>query len=168
MGLQTEDLTTHQIHFVNTWLSNGENRVQTAREMGWGNHGQCTSYLKNTKIQVEIARRKGVLHAWLSTQHALGGVTREMKAQLLWEVAKAGAERGFDKEGNPIMINPASTISAVRELNSMAGHHAPTVVEQKVEVVHRSELEIKANIQSLQAEVTELLSIEGEVIEEGG
>lgn len=156
-----QELTAIQMEFVNAWLFNGESQTATAKALKLSGRGECSHYLALPKVRAEIARRKGELLHALSVNGSLAGITREMKAQLLWEVADAGRQPGFDREGNAILVNPASTIQAIRELNLMTGHHAPTVVEQTVTHVRRSEIEIKASIAELEAEAKSLIEAYG-------
>ena len=156
------ELTIKQTEFVNAWLRCNESPEETRKAMRWTDRGQVSSYRRIPKVQAEIARRKSELADFVANQDNLAGVSKEMKAELLWEVAQACAERGFDKMGNSILVNPQATIQAIRELNLMVGHHAPTITEQKVEVTHRSEEEVRARIAELTQQYKELVAIDGE------
>ena len=88
--------------------------------------------------------------------------TKDSRLSFLWDVAQAGAERIYDKEGNHVMMNGAVAVSAVRAMNDMiAGSYAP----KEVEITHtsdtRTESEIRANIKRLTAEYNNLAVIEG-------
>lgn len=158
-----QTLTAIQAEFVNAYLYNGESPEETRKAMGWKERGQASGMLRVPKIRTEIARRKGELAEYVLRQGALAGVSKEMRASLLWEVAQAGAVPGFDKEGNQVLVNPGSTIQAIRELNLMTGAHAPVVSETQVTVTKRNEIEIKASILELQEEAASLIALANDV-----
>jgi len=92
-------------------------------------------------------------------------VTKTEIARMFLDIANAGTERGFDKEGNSIMINPGSANTALSSINKMYGYDAPVeVVHTKVE---RTEVEIVANVQALQTELNALLALDADSVKNG-
>jgi len=151
-------LTTHQARVLQTYYRKDKNVTATAKEIGM-DRSNVYAVLKNPKVQWHIANMELELE-----HHYLGSndftVTKTDKMELLWKIAKAGAERGYDKQGNEVMLNPAVSVSAISQLNAMQGHNAPT--EVTVTKVDKSEEELKESIARLKAEFEELMAIEGE------
>jgi len=90
-------------------------------------------------------------------------VSKPERLELLWQVATRGVELIYDKEGNEVMSNPATAVSAVRTINEMLpGSLAPKEVDISVKIEDkRSEQEIKDSIATLTAEFNALVAIEG-------
>ena len=85
-------------------------------------------------------------------------ITKQEIARMYVEIANAGMERGFDRDGNSIMMNPGAANTALSNVNGMYGYNAPTeVIETKVT---RTEIEIQASVQALQTELGALLEME--------
>lgn len=90
-------------------------------------------------------------------------VSKPERLELLWQIAKQGVELIYDKEGNEVMSNPATAVSAVRTINEMLpGSLAPKEVDINVKIEDkRSEQEIRDSIVALTAEYTQLSAISG-------
>jgi len=92
-------------------------------------------------------------------------ITKQEIARMYIEIANAGMERGFDREGNSIMMNPGSANTALSNVNQMYGYNEATKVE--VTKINRTEIEIQASVQALQAELGALLDLECEEVSHG-
>ena len=153
-------LTKKQKQVFDAYYECGKKAGPAAKKLGVDKRNFYTT-LKHPNVQWHIANRDMALE-----HHYLGNndftVTKTDKMELLWKIAKAGAERGYDKQGNEVMLNPQTSVSAIAQLNAMQGHNAPT--EVKVTKVEKSEEELKDSIQQLRQEFEDLLAIEGEVI----
>ena len=158
------DLTGKQEEFVEAWLELDERPGMVAKRMGYSIRN-CRQLLDIPKVKAEVARRKGLMLAFINENINKPVISKHEIAELYWEVAKAGAERGFDKEGNSIMLNPGSTNTALAGLGKLYGYDAPVeVVHTKVE---RTEVEIVANVQALQAELNALLTLDADSPKDG-
>lgn len=156
-------LAGRQEEFVDAWLELDENYTKVAKHMNVSVR-RISQFIAVPKVKAEVARRKGLMLAFINENINKPVISKHEIAELYWEVAKAGAERGFDKEGNSIMLNPGSTNTALAGLGKLYGYDAPVeVVHTKVE---RTEVEIVANVQALQAELNALLAIEHTDIED--
>lgn len=152
-------LTAMQAAFVNTWIATGENAKETAKALGWGDdYRRCHAYKAKGQIKLAILKRKGELAEFLQKQAHIAGITPEMKARALWEIAEKGKATMIDKDGNQIMVNPGAAVSAIRELNLMSGSHAPVKTETNVVVSKRDEKELIDSIENLKSEYESLLT----------
>jgi len=114
----------------------------------------------NPRIQKAIAFRQTDFIQ--GVKHPEFAVTRGERIELLWNLAQEGVSKIYDKEGNEVMMAPATAVSAVRTINDMvAGSLAPKEIEVTVKNDTRSEEEIRANIAKLTAEFNSLTAIEG-------
>lgn len=94
-------------------------------------HVKASELLKHGKVSVRIAhlQRKAEEIAMKEFE-----ITIQEKMKLLWKIANSCATQTQDESGTAKMINPSAAISAITELNKMAGHYAsakmtPTGVE---------------------------------------
>lgn len=153
-------VTPLQEKFVEAWFKCKEDHRCTSHEMGWiESYKQTYRMLRSKSVQWLIAQRKRRISELRALEAQDFNISKSAKMELLWEIAKAGTERGFDKQGNSVMLNPQSSIQAVAQLNQMQGHNAPTEVDVRVHDETRSEKEIVAHIQELRAEMDDLLSL---------
>lgn len=149
-------LSLLQKQFINAYFDCDESPTRIAQAMGWADRGRVSSMLKSEKVQIEIARRKRQIHLFRAVSDQFG-ISRQQKMELLWEIALAGAERGIDREGNRIMVNPHAAIAAIKEMNIMAGDHAPEKQELFVTHDERPVAEIQAHIVELKNEFDQLM-----------
>jgi len=93
-------------------------------------------------------------------------VAKQDRVRLLWKVANQGAEMIYDKEGNEVMSNPATTVSAIRTINDMLpGSLAPKELDVNVTVEdRRTEAEIADNISLLMQKYTALKDVTDEQV----
>ena len=123
---------------------------------------QCCAMMKSSRVQLELARgnhRKAVE----MVQRPDFVVTKAERIEILWQIAKEGASKIYDKEGNEVMMAPATSVSAVRTINDMVeGSLAPKQSEITVKVEdNRTEAEVRASIAKLTAEYNALAVIDG-------
>lgn len=152
------ELNELQRKFVDTYFECNESPARTARAMNWPDRGRVSSMLKSEKVAIEIARRKGQMDLFKQNNDTFN-ISREERIKLLWSIAQAGAERGYDRQGNKIMMNPAAAISAVREINLMMGDNAPDKVEVSLMPDNRTESEIIQSIRQLTHEAEALTGL---------
>ena len=161
LHLDLKPLTLMQSRFVDAWFKCDEDKKCVRDVMKWKKADRVANMLRSDRVQLEIAERRKTTHSMAMAMSKFN-ISKDKKMELLWEIAKAGAEQGYDKVGNRIMVNPASSVQAIRELNTMQGHVAPTQTELTVTHEVRSEREIKTHILELQQEVQSLLALDGE------
>ena len=159
--LDAKPLTELQAKFVDAFMQCDENRECTRKRMGWKGVDRVANMLRSDRVQLELRLQRKDLRE-LAVASKEFDISKAKKMEVLWEIAKGGIERGFDKMGNSIMLNPQASTQAIRELNVMQGHHAP--VQQEVTVTHetRTEKEIRGRIAELTAEFQQLTAIDGE------
>lgn len=159
--IEKRRITYLQQQFVDAWFKCKEDHNCVNKTMGWPTSHKLTyQMLRSKRVQWAIAQRKREINELKALECQDFHVSKSAKMELLWEIAKAGTERGFDKQGNSVMLNPQSSIQAVAQLNQMQGHNAPTEVDVRVHDETRSEKEIIEHIQELRNEMDDLLSIE--------
>ena len=154
------ELSPLQILFVDAYQKHGANMIAVSEEIGRSRE-HCYSFLKSTKVQMELSRRnKGHAIEILKDPNLV--TTKTERIELLWQIAQDGASKIYDKEGNEVMMAPATSVSAIRSINEMvSGSLAPKEVEVTVKDDTRTEAEIRANILKLTAEYNSLAVIEG-------
>lgn len=157
------EVTPRQKEFLDAWYANDKSYAAAAKAMGVTRQ-RVREVLMTKRCQWHIAQRDLDM-----THHFLGEnnfeVNKTDKMKLLWRIAKAGTEKGYDKTGNEVMVNPQVSVQAIAQLNQMQGHNAPT--EISITKIEKSEKELEASIRALQDEYNQLLAIEGEVLEDG-
>ena len=156
-------------HMVIDELSDKQNRVIDAVMASGGNYGEAAKLLGNTRQYVSQVLKVPKVHKEMvfreeKTLKFVDGamndpvITKQEIARMYVEIANAGMERGFDRDGNSIMMNPGAANTALGNINGMYGYNAPTeVIETKVT---RTEIEIQASVQALQTELGALLEME--------
>lgn len=154
-----KELTALQKLYVDAHFEHGGKTVEIAKAIG-RTVEHASGMRKSPRIQKAIAFRQ--------TDFARGikmpefSVTRGERIELLWNLAQEGVRKIYDKEGNEVMMAPATAVSAVRTINDMvAGSLAPKEIEVTVKDDTRSEQEIRDNIAKLTAEYNSLAVIEG-------
>ena len=113
------------------------------------------------KIDVELKRRGPLLPVKPKEKKVIFNVAKQDRVRLLWKVANRGAELIYDKEGNEVMSNPATTVSAIRTINEMLpGSLAPKELDVNVTVEdRRTEAEIADNISVLMQKYSALKNV---------
>lgn len=159
-----DELTGIQSRIVDAYIASDSNKNEAGKLLG-KTPQYIGQVLKTPKVAKALAFRED--RAMLFVKGAMNDpvITKQEIARMFVEIAKAGMERGFDKEGNSIMLNPGSANTALGHVNQMYAYNAPTeTIETKVT---RTELEISTSIQSLQAELGELIDMDAEEIPTG-
>ena len=156
---EIKDLTPLQKMYVDAHFEYGGNKTKISENIGRSLQHICD--LSTTpSVQKAIAFRQTDFAR--GVKHPEFAVTRGERIELLWNLAKEGVSKIYDKEGNEIMSAPATAVSAIRTINEMvAGSLAPKEVEVTVKDDTRSEQEIRDNIAKLTAEFNSLTAIEG-------
>ena len=84
-------------------------------------------------------------------------VEMSSRLKLLWAIAQETSSKIYDKEGNEILMNPASSIAAIRTISDLQGDFAPKEQFVTVDIKDdRSVEEIQNNIKMLMAEYQQL------------
>ena len=149
-------LSPVQLDFVDAYFEQKKSPTKIAKALGWPYRGRVSTMLKSEKVQIEIARRQGKIHLFKPGNNTFN-LSRTDRLRLLWSIAQAGSNNKYDARGNQVMMNPQSSVNALREYNLMMGDNAPTEVQIAVTTVDtRTEPEVHADIQKLIIEVKNL------------
>lgn len=157
------DLAPRQKEFVHRYVDNEEHHARTAKSMGWKSVTQVVDMLKQPKVAAVLyANKMKVVE--LRASSTTFNITRSQKLELLWKIAETGADMGFDKMGNQIMLNPGVSVTAIREMNLMVGDHEATKSEVQITKIDRTEAELVERIRMLRNEFENLVAIDGELV----
>jgi len=161
--MQNNEITDVQSRVIDAVILCKGSRKEASKILGQSQQyiGQV---ITKPKVKDMYEHREQMALKFVNGQMAEPVVTKAEVARMFLDIANAGTERGFDREGNSMMINPGSANTALSNINKMYGYEAPT--ETVVTKVERTELEIVASVQSLQAELGELLALEADTIDE--
>ena len=146
--------------FIDSYLKNNEDRKATAQDLQ-KSMTQINGYLQNPTICKGIAYLKNGLNSVPNTQLLKSEkdykVEKSNQIKLLWDIAQTGAGLIYDREGNEILMNPASSIAAIRTISDLQGDFAPKEQIVTLDVKdERSVEEIQANVKMLMAEYNQL------------
>ena len=157
-------LTAIQSQFVDAYFECEGKMPCVAKKMGKAT-AQVHTISNVRKVKLALAQRSAEYARNMGANPDFQ-VSKSERLELLWNIAKTGAERITDKEGNMIMAAPAVSVSAIRTINDMVpGSLAPKEVEVTHKVDNRTEEEIRENIARLNEEYQSLIAIDGEVLE---
>jgi len=162
--MQINELTDKQSRCIDAMLGAGGKVGKASKLLG-----QTSQYVSKMmavpRVRLAYEHREQMSLKFVDGAMSNPVVTKTEIARMFLDIANAGTERGFDKEGNSIMINPGSANTALSSINKMYGYDAPVeVVHTKVE---RTEVEIVANVQALQTELNALLALDADSVKNG-
>ena len=156
----TKPLSPLQTLYVEAFFKHQGVQTKIAEDIGRSRE-QCYAMQKSDRVRLAISRRNTEMAVDL-VKDPSAVVTKTERIELLWQIAQDGASKIYDKEGNEVMMAPATSVSAIRSINEMiSGSLAPKEVEVTVKNDTRTESEIRANILKLTAEYNSLAVIEG-------
>jgi len=166
-GFTINDLSPRQTEFVHHYVDQEEHVHRTAKAMGWKSDTRVVEMLKIPKVAAVLYAQK-MRVTELRAASTKFDITKSQKLELLWKIAETGADMGFDKMGNAIMLNPGVSVAAIREMNTMVGDHEATKSEVVVTKIDRTESELIERIRMLRNEFENLVAIDGEVVTGAG
>lgn len=108
--------------FIKHYLLNNCNGEKAAIDAGYSEKTaaqQASRLLKNVKVKQAIEEHRKVsasVFIW----------SKEKKLLMLQDIAERSLNMLIDRDGNKRMESPSSSISAIKEMNLMMGHNAPT------------------------------------------
>jgi len=154
---ETASISVKQSRVIDAVIASKGNKSAAAKLLG-DTPAYIAKVMKAPKVAAMFEHRSEMSLKFVDGAMNDPVITKQEIARMYVEIANAGMERGFDRDGNSIMMNPGAANTALSNVNGMYGYNAPTeVIETKVT---RTEIEIQASVQALQTELGALLEHE--------